>query len=584
MSEGNARQRAMRGSSRRRLRWAAVLAAVAGWVGSVAGGSSCAGPLADGCDALGTCAVADAGDGRAADVRTEGAVDVATDGCDPTMDPKDAPCVLDDAYGVFVASSAGVDEGADAGEGGADSGSGDGSMSAPYATITQALASLGSKTRIYICDGLYSEQVNVTAAVSLYGGLSCAAGVWAYEVGGSAQVSSPSAGVALSVTEVSSGGVTIEDLSFTSPSATAPGGSSIAAWIASSSVSLQRVTLSAGSGANGAPGADGSANPNYAGLAPTGGAQVWSDTSGLFGAISGGPGASNQCVLSGSSAGGQGGLGCSNAPGSPGLGTAGTAIPEAPVTVPGRDGLPEGTVAPVDGGSPVTVTANDPGADGLAGDGGVATPAQAYGSLSLSGWTPGAGGDGASGEPGQGGAGATDPLYGRCGTPAQSLGGGGGGAGGCGGSGGQGGGGGGASIALAIVAGTVDLTGCVLSTAAAGIGGAGGAGQDGQAGGPGGDSSFGSNPHAPGATGGNGAGGSGGAGGTGGISVGILSTGSTVTSDTASASATLGWSGAGGAPGVSGRHPTGGALTTGTDGNPGAPGSPGTSVAVLSLM
>ena len=82
-------------------------------------------------------------------------------------------------------------------------------------------------------------------------------------------------------------------------------------------------------------------------------------------------------------------------------------------------------MAAVDGGATVTVAANDPGADGLAGDGGVAALAQAYGSLSMSGWTPSAGGDGANGDPGQGGAGATDPLYGRCGTPAQSLGGGG---------------------------------------------------------------------------------------------------------------------------------------------------------------
>jgi hypothetical protein len=573
------------GSRRRLRRRAWALGALVAALATVALGLSCAPQLSDACDELRTCSPVDAGpvdagDGRGASAMMDGVADVAMDGgCDPTKDPKDEPCLLDNAYGVFVASPMGLDEGTDAGEGGVDSGSGDGSMSQPYATIGQAMANLGSKTRIYICDGLYSEQVNVTAAVSLFGGLSCAAGVWAYEVGGSAQVSSPSAGVALSVTGVSSGSVTIEDLSFTSASATAPGGSSIAAWIASSSlVTLQRVTLSAGSGANGA---DGSTATNYVGSAPAGGPQVWSDTSGLFGAISGGPGASNQCVLSGSSAGGQGGLGCSASPGSPGLGTAGTAIPEPPVTLPGRDGLPMGTVAAVDGGAAVTVAANDPGADGLAGDGGVAAPAQAYGTLSLSGWTSQAGGDGANGDPGQGGAGATDPLYGRCGTPAQSLGGGGGGAGGCGGSGGQGGGGGGASIALAVVAGTVDLKDCVLGTAAAGTGGAGGAGQDGQAGGPGGDASFGSNPHAPGATGGNGAGGSGGAGGTGGISVGILSTGSTITSDTASQSPTLGSSGAGGAAGASGRHAV---LTTGTDGNPGAAGSPGTSVSVLSLM
>ncbi len=537
---------------------------------TLAPGLSCGGPLSDACDELGTCSAAVRADAGAH------ATDAATDRvvCDPTMDPKDAPCALDDAYGVFVASSAGVDEGTDADEGGLGSGSGDGSMAQPYSTIGEALANLGSKTRIYVCNGFYSEPVNVTAAVSLFGGLSCAAGssgrAWTY-VGGSAQVTSPSAGFALSVTGVSSGGVTIEDLSFTSPSATAPGGSSIAAWIASSSVSLQRVTLSAGNGANGR---DGNTPSNYTGLAPAGGSQVWSDTSGVFHAISGGVGGRNQCLLSGSSAGGQGGLDCNAGPNSPGLGTAGTATPEAALTLPGRDGLPMGA----------TVSANDPGADGLAGDGGAAAPALAYGTLSVRGWIASAGSDGANGDPGQGGAGATDPLYGQCGTPAQSLGGGGGGAGGCGGAGGQGGGGGGASVALAIVASTVDLKECVLITAAAGTGGAGGAGQDGQAGALGGDSSFGSNVHAAGAAGGNGAGGSGGAGGTGGISVGIFSTGSTITSDMASQRATLGSSGAGGAAGPSGSHPTNGALTTGRDGNSGAPGNPGTSVAVLSLM
>jgi len=573
---GRARmRRAPKGFDRWLLRCTGAPGLVLGAFGIAALGLSCRGRLSDACDGLGTCAPS-----ARADASVEASSDASS--CDPTMDPKDEPCVLDSAYGVFVASA-----GSDAGAGSLGSGVAgpDGTAERPYASIGQAMANLGSKMRIYVCNGLYTEQVNVTAPpVSLFGGLSCAAGssgpVWTY-VGGSAQVTSPSPGYALSVTGVSSGGVTIEDLSFTSPSATAPGGSSVAAWIASSTVSLKRVTLSAGTGANGA---NGSTPSNYTGLAPAGGPQVWIDTSGVFRAISGGTGASNQCLRSGSSAGGQGGLGCGAGLGSPGLGAAGTAIPEAPGTLPGRDGLPMGAVVLVDGGTPVTVAANDPGADGLAGDSGVAVPAQTYGTLSLSGWTASAGGDGANGDPGQGGAGATDPLYGRCGTPAQSLGGGGGGAGGCGGSGGQGGGGGGASIALAIVASTVDLKGCFLITAGAGTGGAGGAGQDGQAGGPGGDASFGSNPHAPGAAGGNGAGGAGGAGGTGGISVGILSAGSTITSDMASQSPMLGSSGAGGAPGAPGRHPTGGALTTGTDGNPGARGSPGTSVAVLSLM
>ena len=568
----------------RALAWA--LGVLLGLLGAAALGLSCAGPLPDTCDELGTCGSVDAGQvdaghGRGANAVTDGAADVAIDGCDPTKDPKDEPCVLDEAYGVFVASPVSLDGGMDAGEGGVDSGSGDGSMSQPYATIAQALENLGSKTRIYVCNGLYGEQVNITTAVSVYGGLSCPTGsadpVWRY-AGGSAQVSSPSAAYALSVTGVSSGVVTVEDMSFAAPDAAVPGTSSIAALVASSSVHMMRVTLSAGRGANGAAGTDGSVAANYSGAAPVGGAQAWTTINGLFSPESGGTGSVNQCKTSGTSAGGNGALGCATAAA---MGTAGSANPEPPVTTPGRDGLPMGSPLPGDAG---VVSSNDPGADGQAGSGGAAAPAQVYGTLAASGWTPSPGGSGATGNPGQGGAGATDPLYGQCAVAAQDIGGGGGGAGGCGGAGGMGGGGGGASIALATLDSTVTLTACTLNASDAGTGGAGGAGQDGQGGAAGGDDMSFSGMHASGAGGGNGAGGSGGAGGTGGISVGILESGSTVMVNmAATASTSLGAAGAGGAAGPAGRHGVG-ILPTGVDGNSGASGSAGTAVTVLSLM
>jgi hypothetical protein len=565
------------GGARQRLRalaWA--LGVLLGSLGAAALGLSCAGPLSDACDELGTCQAPSGADARAGDVGAEHA-------CDPTKDPADEPCVLDNALGVFVAATAGIEGDADGGDAEAESPNGDGSMARPYATIAQALANLGGKTRVYVCNGSYGEQVRLTTAVSVYGGLACAGDggdrVWSY-AGDSAQVTSPSPGYALTVQGVDAGSVTLEDLSFTAPSATTPGASSIAALVTLSVVNLRRVTLSAGNGADGEAGADGTQNPNYTGFAPDGGAQVRSD-GGL--PISGGAGGVNACLQFGGSAGGDGGLGCSPGPSSPGLGTPGTANPEAPAAIAGRDGLPMGTVVSIDGGVAVTVSADDPGADGLAGDGGVAALAQVYGMLSSSGWTPSGGGDGDPGDPGQGGAGATDPLYGRCGTPTQSLGGGGGGAGGCGGSGGKGGGGGGVSIALVSIDSTVTVNECILTTGAAGTGGAGGAGQDGQAGGSGGDDSSGSDPHAPGAAGGNGAGGSGGAGGTGGISVGMLSTMSMITSDSATTT-TLGAQGAGGVGGPAGRHPTGGVLTTGMDGNSGVSGNGGISMSLLELM
>ena len=576
------------GGVRRRVRahaWA--LGVLLGSLCAVALGLSCAGPLSDACDELGTCRPADAGEGglHAADALADHAMDASTEPfvCDATKDPSDAACVLDEAYGVFVASPLEADGGA--GEGGVDvdSATADGSRLRPYPTLGQALANLGSKTRIYVCNGLYSEEVSITTAVSLYGGLSCSATssglTWSY-VGGTAEVSSPSAAPPLSVTGVSSPGVvTVEDMAFTSPDATAAGTSSIAAWVASSSVNFLRVTLRAGHGAKGQAGADGTANPNYVGTAAAGSPQVWTGPG--VTAISGGAGGVNQCKQTGTSAGGDGGLGCSRYAGSPGLGTPGAASPAAPATQPGRDGLPAGADLPMGAG---VVPANDPGADGVAEDGGAAAAPQTYGVLSPAGWLPSAGGDGAPGNPGQGGAGATDPLYGACGTSAQDIGGGGGGAGGCGGAGGWGGGGGGASLALVALGSTIDLKDCTVIASAGGAGGPGGAGQDGQPGGLGGDDgSFGS-AHAQGAAGGNGAGGSGGAGGTGGISVGALYGSSMITSDAATTeSTTLGPAGAPGGPGRAGSHPTVGMLTTGSDGNPGALGSPGASVASLAM-
>jgi hypothetical protein len=567
------KRRARKGVRLRLLRCTGAPGLCLGTFGLAAMGLSCRGPLSDACDELGTCAPS----GRA-DASLEASSD--TSSCDPTKDPKDDPCVLDSAYGVFVAS-AGSDAGAESlgsGEAGPD-----GTAERPYTSIGQALANMAGKSRVYVCNGVYAEQVSITAAVSLYGGLSCAAGstsrVWSYAAK-SAQVTAPPSAYALFVTGVQQGSVTIEDMSFAAPDAVGPGTSSLAGLIASSSVRLERVVLSAGQGANGAPGSQSS---NYVGAAPAGGSQVSAGPagSGILN-VTGGAGAVNRCTLFGMSAGGDGGLGCGSDGGISGLGSPGTATPPAPLTMAGRDGLSRGTILPDAGGA--ATLSDDPGADGVASEGGVAAPAQDYGSLSADGWVASQGRDGNPGDPGQGGAGATDPLYGQCGTSSQSVGGGGGGAGGCGGAGGKGGGGGGGSIALASVASNVTLSACSLNTVAGGTGGAGGAGQQGQAGAQGGDTSF-PSEHAAGAFGGNGAGGSGGAGGTGGISVGVLASGSTITMDGPTAQNTrLGAPGAGGAAGPGGGHGSIGTRTTGLDGNSGASGNAGTSVALLKLM
>ena len=609
----------------------AGVSAVAVAVG-VAFAHACAVPLSGGCSDDGTCPVEAAdGDAADADVGSDAGVDAVVDSalpaldagadvvvmpvadahdaapaCDPTHEPKDDPCVLDDSYGVFVDSQVvvlGVDAGVDAGgEGGRPdtSATAAGSKAHPYSTIGQAVAHLGSKKRIYVCNGAYREEVRLSAPVSLFGGLSCASSdgglAWAY-VGASAQVTAPSPTYALTVTAqrgsdagvdagvqaTADGGpaleVTIEDMAFTAPGATLPGASSVAAFVDSATVHFARVALSAGPGADGPAGADGNVNPNFAGAAPGGSGQVLGTGANAGVVVAPGSGGVNGCLRYGGSAGGAGGLGCAS------TGTPGTAIPPALASLPGRDGQPRGAVL-ADGG---VVAGNDPGADGVANLGGVSAVSQAYGTLSAGGWLPSAGGDGQPGNPGQGGAGASDPYLNECPGPGLSGGGGGGGAGGCGGAGGVGGGGGGGSIALAAIGAMIDFRGVSLSTAPAGRGGPGGAGQDGQPGAMGGDNSlidvemlpFG---HVQGAAGGNGAGGSGGAGGTGGISVGVLYDASTVVLLDAKTllGAAIGPSGPGGTAGPAGRYQNG-VLTTGADGSLGAAGSTGIGAPILQL-
>jgi hypothetical protein len=506
-------------------------------------------------------------------------------GCDGTADPAANPCVVSEAYGIFVASNLPIDGGFSDGD--ASEGTGDGSRANPYSRLGTALRHLGTKTRVYVCNALYPETLSIGVAVSVYGGFSCPQDVdggplWRY-VGGSAQVRSPDASSpALTVANMATGPVTIQDMSFIAPSASAqlPGGtSSIAAFISASMVNLKRVRLIAGDGNDGAAGRDGAANPNFTGLAPAGASQYFMCPPTGVCTSFGGAGATSECVLFGRSVGGDGGVGCST-----GLGGPGTAVPFAVALQPGIDGEPRNGALP-DGG---VSAGDDPGADGLAAAGGSPGPPSSFGTLTSTGWLPGGGGDGSPGNPAQGGAGSSDPLYpNACGAPTGTFGGGGGGAGGCGGAGGQGGGGGGASIALAAFEGTLDLRQCVFVSGAAGKGGVGGAGQDGQAGAPGGDidpnDAGRSGAHVPGKAGGNGAGGSGGAGGTGGVSAGILYLKTKLTHDDASlASITVGAAGAGGAGGAGGSPPAG--ASTGASGNPGARGSAGTSAPVIPLQ
>jgi hypothetical protein len=477
--------------------------------------------------------------------------------CDPTETPKDAACIINDAYGVFVAppSGIGVDGGVEGGIGGSDD-AGNGTMAQPFATISKALQNLNGKSRVFVCTGVYPEGVAIDAshAASLYGGLTCAVGLngltWHY-TGAAAEARPTTAGrAALTISGVS-GPLAIEDMGFEAPAAqnqdvSGAGLSSIAAWVSNSTVSFSRVVLTAGDAGKGA---DGTTLVNYDVTVPIAPAPANSTDP-----------ISQVCPAGAMSPPADGTRGGEGSLGSP-MGSAGSAYPPVAGTAP-RDGL-GGISNYGDYAFP-----GDDGADGYARSAGVASTS--LGTLLSTAWSPSPGGDGAAGTPGQGGGGGGSlPVSGS--TTVFYFGGA-GGTGGCGGGGGTGGKGGGASVALFSVGSTVTLTTCQLVSNQAGDGGNGGIGGPGQAGSAGHVVLYSGN----GGTGGNGAGGSGGAGGTGGLSAGIVYQGSLPVSD-ATTTISLGHGTGAGAAGLGGGTGAGAANAAGDgpNGNPGALGLAG---------
>jgi hypothetical protein len=463
--------------------------------------------------------------------------------CDPTLTPKEDACIINDAYAVFVAAPGALDGGL----GGSDV-DGNGTMGLPFATIGKALQNLNGKSRVYVCTGIYPEQVSIDEAhaASLYGGLSCAAGpsglTWHYE-GGVASVRPLAAGqAALTIAAVGTG-IAVEDMGFESPGtqlqestgdgpSTGPGQSSIGAWVTGSTVTFSRVVLVAGDAANGA---DGTTIVNYDPNAATAPGPLSATNSSTQTCP---PGATSPPADS--SGGGEGAFASDN-------GGDGSTYPVT-IGISPRDGV-GGLGDQGDYAAP-----GDDGADGNVRVSGVA--ALAFGALSDMAWLPAPGGDGGSGTPGQGGGGG-----GRLVIPPSMTSyhfGGAGGTGGCGGGGGRGGRGGGASVALFSVNSTVTLTASQLTSNQAGDGGAGGPGGHGQAGSAGSQVQY----SGSGGMGGNGGGGAGGAGGSGGISAGIVYRGNEPVRDAATL-VSLGHGMGAGAPGAGGLGGAGGSNASG---------------------
>ena len=447
--------------------------------------------------------------------------------CDPTAAPSASACVISDAYGVFVAPPT---------SGGSDT-AGDGSEASPYATISHALANLGGSNRVYICDGAYTDQITVTTAVSLFGGLTCgtvgapgSAGPWAYVEGTKASVSGSAPAFAL---QLNAGGaaVDIEDLELDAAPGTSASPSSIAVFATSStSVTMRRTTLVAAPGSQGASGSAGAMGAFTMPASPNG-----------LSAISphaGGPSTTCTCSTGDSTVGGGGGWSLGVTPeGQPGL-PAQTA--STPPSATGAGGTEAACTARFAGG-----TVGSDAVPAIAPD---AAAALIAGTLDSAGWHPAPGEPGADGGPGQGGGGGggiNAVAIGIAGGRAA----GGGACGGCGGTGGGFGAGGGGSIALLAYESPVKLIAGTLTASAGGAGGTGAAGGAGIAGGVGAPAAY---DACGGGDGGNGAAGGAGGGGAGGVSVGILYVGTAPVSDVVThiLAGTAGAGGAGGDPGM----------------------------------
>ncbi|HEX4446092.1 MAG TPA: hypothetical protein VH044_05125, partial [Polyangiaceae bacterium] len=315
---------------------AALVAALAYGCGETSFGS---------CADNGTC-VPDGGRDTGPDVAIDGEITPATDAgggddgsttlpdgtvgtgdgavaCDTSKEPGQAPCLLDVAYGVFVSATGQDDAGAD--------------ETHPLRTITEGIeaAARTNKSRVFVCNGNYAEQVSLDAqhgGISLYGGFDCS-NQWAY-VGATtkAHVQGPTVLYALRVNGTTQP-IVIADITFTVGDASGldtagNGNSSVAAFVSNESagVSFHRVSFQAGAGVDGKGGGTPATNLFSGNVADLQG----NTASGMMG----GPAKTCACKVFGSSQGGSGGVAGDPADD----GGTGTATPPA-VPAPPRNGV-----------------------------------------------------------------------------------------------------------------------------------------------------------------------------------------------------------------------------------------------------
>ncbi len=430
--------------------------------------------------------------------------DITPPGCDPTKDPKDnLECVVN-SFGVFIDSAGGNDQN-------------DGSKEKPVKTFKTALSKLGNKSRLYVCAGTYDERVELTSAISIYGGFAC--GAWTYAASNKVSIAPKEPGIALTLKNAGRDPLRLQDISVVAANAKAPGESSVAVSLdGSSDAVFARCSFEAGEAA------DGETKPVAqftwdASNAPIGGQAPLVATP-----LVGGLGGKLTCPGGAITQGGSGGnLKAAEYNGQPG-------------TPSGGPGGPGGTTCSLgtDGAQPAAA------ADGALLD--------ALGRIEGGLWVSSGPNPGKTGAPGGGGGGG--------GAKDGEGGGGGGGSGGCGGAGGGGGQSGGSSIALLVSASAVTLLDTKLEAKAGRKGGPGVPGQDG-------DTRFGARSAVAtgacdGGRGGRGGKGGAGAGGAGGLSAAVVHRGAAPKFEgTTAASARVGARGEGGGGGAGNDGPPG---------------------------
>ena len=450
----------------------------AGGQATASGGSGAGGAEASGAGGLsmamggrGAGGASSAGSGGSSNSGNSGASGDTGGTCSKTDSPAVAACTVIESLGVFVSPKGSDDKGR-------------GTRESPFQTLRKAIGEARKQSkRVYArsTGGAFHELLTLDAdsdQTEIYGGFDCIDWTYSADAPTSVISDSPRALVGSDLTAL-----VVEDFSFTAANATQAGDSSAAAWFSNSkNVVLRRVSLTAGTGADGADGA-GTKEAAAQGQSGINGAAACSvPQPPNDGAMQ------VETLCDGEPTGSIGGAGGDGGTDGKGAGTAAAGEPIG-AELRGQPGYGQAAATSWNCGVGPGLGGGQMGSDAMSqpAANGAMTSMSDAGALTSNRFVGASGQDGVNGAPGQGGGGGGGAIAPRaCSSGAARTGasGGSGGGGGCGGKGGKGGGAGGGSFALVSFRSSITLENGVLTAQRGGNGGHGGYGQPGGAGGP----------------------------------------------------------------------------------------------------